>query len=136
MNTDYVQRFLFEQLDIRGRLVCLTGAWRRVTEGRNYPAAIAELLGHSIALTAMLGANQKDTGRITLQVHGSGPVKLLVADCTADLKIRGMAHHESDDMKQNPAIGEHCGRVLKAPVVHHAVGGPCSRSLIKHLRAG
>ena len=98
MQTDYVQRFLFEELDIRGRLVCLTGAWRRMTEGRGYPAPIAELLGHSIALTAMLGANQKrdgtSGGRITLQVQGSGPVRLLVADCTADLKIRGMATHE------------------------------------------
>jgi len=97
MQTDYVQRFLFEHLDVRGRLVCLTGAWQRMTEGRGYPPRIVELLGHSIALTAMLGANQKDAGRITLQVQGSGPVRLLVADCTADLKIRGMAQHEGED---------------------------------------
>jgi len=102
VNTDYVQRFLFEQLDIRGRLVCLTGAWRRMTEGRGYPAQIAELLGHATALATMLGANQKDAGRVTLQVQGAGPVKLLVADCTAELKIRGMAHHEGND----PAVGE------------------------------
>ena len=102
MQTDYVQRFLFENLDVRGRLVCLTGAWKKVTEGRGYPERIAELLGHSIALTAILGANHKNAGRVTLQVQGSGPVKLLVADCTADLKIRGMAQYEGD----NPAIGE------------------------------
>ncbi len=96
MQTDYVQRFLFENLDVRGRLVCLTGAWRRMTEGRGYPPRITELLGQSTALATMLGANQKDVGRITLQVHGSGPIKLLVADCTPDLKIRGMAHHEGD----------------------------------------
>src|SRR5258706_14693817 len=70
--------------------------------GRGYPAPIVELLGHSIALTTMLGANQKDAGRITLQVQGSGPVRLLVADCTADLKIRGMAHYRGED----PAVGE------------------------------
>jgi molecular chaperone Hsp33 len=102
MQTDYVQRFLFENLDVRGRLVCLTGAWRRMTEGRGYPAPISALLGQSIALATMLGANQKEAGRVTLQVQGSGPVKLLVADCSADLKIRGMAHYEGDD----PAIGE------------------------------
>src|SRR5262245_21153278 len=96
MQTDYVQRFLFENLDIRGRLVCLTGAWQRVTEGRGYPAEIAALLGHSVALTAMLAAQQKDAGRITLQAQGSGPVRLLVADCTADLRIRGMAQYEGE----------------------------------------
>ena len=106
MKTDFVQRFLFEKLDIRGRLVCLTGAWRRMTEGRGYPPRIAELLGQSTALATMLGANQKDVGRITLQVQGSGPIKLLVADCTPDLKIRGMAHHDGDAVSGNPALGE------------------------------
>jgi len=94
MQTDYVQRFLFENLDIRGRLVCLTEAWQRMLDGRDYPQHIATLLGHTTALNVLLGANQKGAGRVTLQVQGSGPVKLLVADCTAELRIRGMAHYE------------------------------------------
>jgi molecular chaperone Hsp33 len=95
MQTDYVQRFLFEDLHIRGRLVCLTGSWQRMLDGRGYPEEIAALLGHTTALNILLGASQKGAGRVTLQVQGSGPVKLLVADCTADLKIRGMASYES-----------------------------------------
>lgn len=91
LQTDYVQRFLFEQLDIRGRLVSLTAAWQRMLEGRSYPQQVAALLGHTTALSVLLAANQKDAGRLTLQVIGSGPVPLLVADCTAGLKIRGMA---------------------------------------------
>jgi molecular chaperone Hsp33 len=94
MQTDYVQRFLFEDLDIRGRLVCLTGSWQRMLDGRGYPEEIAALLGHTTALNVLLGANQKGAGRVTLQVQGSGPVRLLVADCTADLRIRGMASYE------------------------------------------
>jgi molecular chaperone Hsp33 len=97
MQTDYVQRFLFENLDIRGRLVCLTGAWQRMLDGRGYPEHIAELLGRTTALNVLLGANQKDAGRVTLQVQGSGPVKLLVADCTAELRIRGMATFEKQE---------------------------------------
>ena len=91
MNTDYVQRFLFEELDIRGRLVCLTGAWRRMLEGRSYPEAIAKVLGKTTALAVLLGANQKGASRVTLQLQGSGPVRLLVADCSSELRIRGMA---------------------------------------------
>ena len=93
MQTDYVQRFLFEDLDIKGRLVCLTGAWQRMLDGRDYPEHIAALLGHTTALNVLLGANQKGSGRVTLQVQGSGPVRLLVADCTAELRIRGMASY-------------------------------------------
>jgi molecular chaperone Hsp33 len=97
MQTDYVQRFLFENLDIKGRLVCLTGAWQRMLDGRDYPEDIAALLGHTTALNVLLGANQKGAGRVTLQVQGSGPVKLLVADCTAELQIRGMAQYEREN---------------------------------------
>src|SRR3954467_2503525 len=98
MQTDYVQRFMFENLDIRGRLLCLTGAWQRMLEGRGYPEDIVSLLGHTTALNTLLGANQKGAGRVTLQVQGSGPVKLLVADCTAELRIRGMAQYEADEI--------------------------------------
>ena len=95
MQTDYVQRFLFENLDIRGRLVCLTGAWQRMLDGRGYPEGIVSLLGHTTALNVLLGASQKGGGRVTLQVQGTGPVKLLVCDCTAELRIRGMAAYET-----------------------------------------
>lgn len=94
MQTDYVQRFLFEDLEIRGRLVCLTGAWQRMLQGRDYPDEISTLLGHTTALNVLLGANQKGAGRVTLQVQGSGPVRLLVCDCTPELRIRGMASYE------------------------------------------
>ena len=105
MKSDYIQRFLFEELDIRGRLVCLTGAWRRMIEGRNYPARIAELLGHTAALGILLGANQKGSGRVTLQVQGSGPVTLLVADCSAELEIRGLAKYRDEAFAQRSERG-------------------------------
>src|SRR4029078_704817 len=96
MRSDYVQRFLFEDLEIRGRLVCLTGAWQRMVEGRDYPPRIAELLGHTVALSVLLGADQQGRRRVTLQVQGSGPVRMLVADCTSELKIRGLARREGE----------------------------------------
>ena len=109
MQTDYVQRFLFEDLDIRGRLVCLTGAWQRMLDGRGYPAGIASLLGHTTALNVLLGANQKGAGRVTLQVQGSGPVRLLVSDCTPELQIRGMAsfeEHEALEENERRLLGD------------------------------
>jgi len=96
---------MFESLDIRGRLVCLTGAWQRMLDGRGYPGDIVSLLGHTTALNTLLGANQKGAGRVTLQVQGSGPVKLLVADCTAELRIRGMAQYEKEDIPQESERG-------------------------------
>ena len=129
MQTDYVQRFLFENLDIRGRLVCLTGAWQRMLDGRDYPEDIAALLGHTTALNVLLGANQKGAGRVTLQVQGSGPVRLLVADCTSELRIRGMASYEKHgdgvDSERN-LLGD--GRL--AVTLEDARSGRCYQSLV------
>ena len=52
MDTDYVQRFLFENLDVRGRLVCLTNAWRRMTEGRGYPAPISSTIADGVSCSS------------------------------------------------------------------------------------
>ncbi len=109
MRTDYIQRFLFEELDIRGRLVCLSGAWRKMVDARGYPAPVAALLGETAALGVLLGANQKSTGRITLQVRGSGPISLLVLECTSDLKIRGMAHHAAESAAAAHTVRELLG---------------------------
>jgi molecular chaperone Hsp33 len=129
MQTDYVQRFLFEDLDIRGRLVCLTGAWQRMLDGRGYPDDIVALLGHTTALNVLLGANQKGAGRVTLQVQGTGPVKLLVADCTADLRIRGMASYErppQDVASERHLLGD--GRL--AVTLEDARSGQLYQSLV------
>jgi molecular chaperone Hsp33 len=127
VQTDYVQRFLFENLDIRGRLVCLTGSWRRMTEGRGYPTHVAELLGQATALAALLGASQKTegdrTGRVTLQVQGSGPVKLLVADCASGLRIRGMAQHA-------PGAGNLLGEGRLAVTLEDAHTGQIYQSIV------
>lgn len=128
MNTDYVQRFLFEDLDIRGRLVCLTGAWQRMLDGRDYPAPIARLLGHTTALAVLFGASQKSAKRVTLQVQGSGPLRLLVADCTSELKIRGMASHGGETFAgtERQLVGD--GRL--ALTLEDAASGQIYQSLV------
>jgi molecular chaperone Hsp33 len=123
MQTDYVQRFLFEDLEIRGRLVCLTRAWQRMAADRGYPADILRLLGETTALGVLLGANQKGRNRLTLQVQGEGRVRLLVADCTAELKIRGMAHY--DEKPGSPFAG---GRL--AVTLEDAASGQLYQSLV------
>jgi molecular chaperone Hsp33 len=127
MQTDYVQRFLFEHLDIRGRLVCLTAAWRRMLEGRGYPAHIARLLGHTTALAVLIGANQKGARRVTLQVQGSGPVRVLVADCTSELRIRGMAAWGDDSAASERAL---FGDGKLALTLEDAASGQIYQSLV------
>jgi molecular chaperone Hsp33 len=91
VSQNYVQRFIFDQLDIRGRLVVLSDSWRSMLAGRDYPEHIARLLGDTVAVGVLVGAQRKGEHRVTTQVRGNGPVSLLVAECGTGLKIRGMA---------------------------------------------
>ncbi len=90
-NSSRVRAFLFEQLDIRGIWVQLGSAWREMIAGRDYAPPVVDLLGQLAVVTTLITANLKQTGRLTFQLRGEGPVSLLVMDCDEQLRLRGMA---------------------------------------------
>lgn len=87
----YVRRFLLEDLDIRGAVVRLDDVWQALQKGRDYPRNVGTLLGEMSAVSALISANLKQAGRLTFQVQGHGPVRLLVIDCNEALNLRGFA---------------------------------------------
>ena len=102
MSDSFVRRFLFEHLDIRGALVHLGDSWQQMQVDRDYQPTVAQLLGETAAVAALIGAQLKQPGRLTLQLRGNGPIQLLVMDCNEQLQMRGMA-------RSNPVV-------LPAPV--------------------
>lgn len=88
--SDLTDRFLLENLDIRGQVVRLGPLWRAILARREYPEAFRQLLGEFAALAVLIGSGLKHPGRAVLQVMGRGPVALAVADCTHDLALRAM----------------------------------------------
>jgi len=93
---DSLQRFLFEHAPVRGELVHLDATWRAVLERHDYPAPLREVLGELMAAAALLSATLKFEGSLILQVQGSGPVKLLVVECTSDQTMRATAKWDKD----------------------------------------
>lgn len=93
---DYVARFIFEDLDIRGAIVHLGTAWRAMHAGRHYAAVTQTLLGEMAAVTALVGSNLKTPGKISFQVQGHGAISLMVVDCNEELHLRGMARAPLD----------------------------------------
>lgn len=88
---DTVQRFLFEELDIRGSLVQLGPAWRSLCKVHSLAPTTRSLLGELAAVTALIGGNLKTPGRLRFQLQGQGPVSFLMMDCDEQLRLRGMA---------------------------------------------
>ncbi|HEX8956093.1 MAG TPA: Hsp33 family molecular chaperone HslO [Burkholderiaceae bacterium] len=91
IKVDTLQKFLFEEAPVRGELVEISDAWKQVLARRDYPAPVKAVLGEMMAAAALLSANLKFDGAIVMQIHGDGPVRLLVVECDATLNLRAMA---------------------------------------------
>jgi molecular chaperone Hsp33 len=76
---------------VRGELVEISDTWREIQARHGYPKAVRAMLGEMVAASALLSANLKFNGSIVMQIHGDGPVRLLVVECDAELRIRATA---------------------------------------------
>lgn len=93
---DNLQKFMFEHASVRGEFVELPHTWRAILSHQNYPAAVKKILGDLLAASALLSANLKFNGTMIMQIHGDGPVKLLVVECDANLNLRATAKLKPD----------------------------------------
>ena len=88
---DSVSRFLLERSAVRGVLVSLDESCREILGQHPYPPALRRALAELLAASALLASTLKFKGALIVQLQGSGPVRLLVVECDADLNLRGTA---------------------------------------------
>jgi molecular chaperone Hsp33 len=112
---DTLQKFMFEKSVVRGELVEISDTWRQIQSRRDYPKAVKTLLGEMLSAAALLSANLKFNGSIVMQIHGDGPVRLLVVECDSDLRLRATA-------KLAPEAGEIENATLPQLVNEHGNG--------------
>lgn len=93
-----LHKFIFDGLPVRGSIVRLTDAWTDILARREsneatgaWPPAVAELLGEMAAAGVLMQSNIKFNGALVLQIFGSGPVKVAVAEVQHDLSLRATA---------------------------------------------
>jgi len=94
MQTDYRAKFLFETLAVRGEIVRLETTVGTVLSKHDYPPPLQNLLGEALVAAALLAGTLKFEGLLMLQAKGSGPLTLLMAECSHDGKLRAIAHAE------------------------------------------
>lgn len=121
---DYVRRFLFEDIDIRGAVVALGNAWHELSAGRDLPPAVNALLGELAAVAALIAGNLKTPGRITLQLQGHGPVSLLMVDCDEQLRLRGTARVKVGAGSTASGVAELLGDGQLVMTLHGNLGDP------------
>jgi molecular chaperone Hsp33 len=104
--SDRLLKFLFRGAPVRGELVRVSDAWREMTLHHHYPAPVKRLLGEMVAAAALLASNIKFNGALVMQIHGDGPVKLLVVECQPDLALRATAKLGDESVDERATMRE------------------------------
>lgn len=93
---DSVTRFVFEHAPVRGAIVHLRQTWSEVLTRHDYPAPLRRVLGELMAAGALLASGIKFDGKLILQMHGNGALKLVVVEVTSRHTLRATARWEGD----------------------------------------
>ena len=99
---DTVLPFQLDRTDTRGRVARLDGVLQQVLAQHNYPPAIEALVAEAALLTALIGQTIKLRWKLSLQVRGDGPARLIATDYYgpteegAPARIRAYASYDRD----------------------------------------
>ncbi|HBQ42251.1 MAG TPA: redox-regulated molecular chaperone Hsp33 [Halieaceae bacterium] len=108
-DADQSQRFLFDDADIRGEIVQLDHTLADLLAVHQYAPGVSRLLGEFLAAATLLSTTLKFEGRLVLQARSEGEVPLLMAECSDQLLVRGIArgaqHATSGEFSQLLAGG-------------------------------
>jgi molecular chaperone Hsp33 len=102
--SDRLLKFLFRAAPVRGGLVRMDDAWQQMVSLHDYPPVVTRLLGEMVAAATLLATSIKFNGALVMQVHGDGPVKLMVVECLPDLAIRATAKLGSGEIRDDATM--------------------------------
>src|SRR5690606_11999503 len=88
---DTVLPFQLDRSDIRGRVARLDGVLDRVLSQHNYPMVVEALVAEAALLTALIGQTIKLRWKLSLQIRGDGPVRIIATDYYAPAENGGSA---------------------------------------------
>ena len=101
---DFRQRFVFDELDVRGCIVRLEETCGDIQATHHYPENLARVLNQFSLAATLLRDSIKLDGSLTIQLRSKGAIKLIMADCLADRRIRAIAEYDQERLVANDAI--------------------------------
>lgn len=93
---DVTQRFIFEHSDVRGELVSLNDSYHEILARHPYPEPVKALLGEMLAAAVLLSTAIKFDGLLIMQARSSGPLSMLMVECSSQQDVRAIARYSDD----------------------------------------
>ena len=81
---------------VAGRVVRLGHVVDEILAAHDYPEPISAVLGQAIALTALLGQQLQEGGRLIVQTKSDGPLGFLVVQFETPGHLRGYASYDAE----------------------------------------
>jgi molecular chaperone Hsp33 len=97
---DQFQRFIFEDSQVRGAWVQLGDSYQEIGSNAPYPDSVRELLGEALVASVLMSSTLKFEGTLSLQAQGEGPLSTLMAECSHDRHIRGLARFDEQAISE------------------------------------
>jgi molecular chaperone Hsp33 len=125
---DTVLPFQLDLSDIRGRVARLDGALERVLAQHSYPPLIETLVAEAALLTALIGQTMKLRWKLSLQIRGDGPARLIATDYFAPAApgaaatIRAYASYDADRLDPSARPFDQIGRGFFAILIDQGAG--------------
>lgn len=125
---DTVLPFQLDRTGTRGRVARLDGVLQEVLSQHAYPPVIEALIAETTLLTALIGQAIKLRWKLSLQVRGNGPARLIATDFYgpsedgAPAQIRAYASFDNDRLDQDVAPFSQIGKGYFAILIDQGEG--------------
>ncbi len=125
---DTVLPFQLDASDIRGRVARLDGTLERVLSQHDYPPAVEALVAETALLAALIGPTVKLRWKLSIQVRGDGPARIIAADYYAPesegepARIRAWASFDADRLDSTGAPFAQIGKGYFAILIDQGEG--------------
>lgn len=127
--SDSLQRFIFENADIRGEIVKLDATWQAILSRHEYPKPVQTLLGEMMVAAALLSATLKFNGKLIIQIQSGDPIKLMVVECDSNNHLRAVAQYD-ENIQDTINLHELVGKGKLVITLDPAEGGERYQSIV------
>ncbi len=108
---DFILAFSLCENTVRGRFTRLDSALNEILSRHAYPLEVAKLLAETLVVTALIGESIKLRWKMSIQIRGDGPLKLIATDYFSPSvkndcgKMRAYANFNEKEMYENGRTG-------------------------------
>jgi len=124
---DSILPFQLDASDMRGRIARLDHSLDNILGQHDYPSNVSEQVAQAVLLTAMIGQTMKLRWRLSLQIRGDGPLRLIATDYFAPAKagepgqVRAYASYDEDRLQDGPGFPQ-IGKGMFAVIIDQGEG--------------